>query len=140
MNKTINQLVNLTEVDAGDELPIWDNSASDTKKVSVENLFKYVRNQNILSDYENITIGKTVETATTMQYDGYINIMANSTGTLYVYLNGETLIYYRIAGASYCDLPVTIAVKKGDVIYTNNVTTSASKARFYKLRDYSGRQ
>ena len=38
MNKTINQLTNLAEVKAGDELPIWDNSASDTKKVSVRNL------------------------------------------------------------------------------------------------------
>lgn len=38
MNKTINQLTNLTEISSSDELPIWDNSAGDTKKVSVENL------------------------------------------------------------------------------------------------------
>lgn len=38
MNKTINQLTNLTEISSNDELPIWDNSASDTKKVTVENL------------------------------------------------------------------------------------------------------
>ena len=100
---------------------------------------RYQRDQNELSDYESITIGKTAETANTMEYDGFINIIANSTGTLYVYLNGETLIYYRLSGASYCDLPVMIAVKKGDVLYTNNVTTSASKARWYKKRDYSDR-
>ena len=102
-------------------------------------VYQYQRDQDELSDYESITIGKSAANATTMQYDGFINIIANSTGTLYVYLNGETLIYYRLSGASYCDLPVMIAVKKGDVIYTNNVTTSASKARFYKKRDYSGR-
>lgn len=39
-NKTINQLTNLTEISSSDELPIWDNSAGDTKKVSVENLLK----------------------------------------------------------------------------------------------------
>lgn len=102
-------------------------------------VYQYQRDQDELSDYESITIGKSAANATTMQYDGFINIIANSTSTLYVYLNGETLIYYRLSGASYCDLPVMIAVKKGDVIYTNNVTTSASKARFYKKRDYSGR-
>lgn len=42
MNKTINQLTNLAEVETNDELPIWDNSASDTKKVSVENLGKEI--------------------------------------------------------------------------------------------------
>lgn len=113
---------------------------SENQQENVLNILKsYERDQNELSDYESITIGKTAETANTMEYDGYINIIANSTGTLYVYLNGETLIYYRLSGTSYCDLPVMIAVKKGDVIYTNNVTTSASKARFYKKRDYTGR-
>ena len=42
MNKTINQLTNLAEISSNDELPIWDNSASDTKKVSVENLGKEI--------------------------------------------------------------------------------------------------
>lgn len=42
MNKTINQLTNLTEISSNDELPIWDNSVSDTKKVSVENLGKEI--------------------------------------------------------------------------------------------------
>ena len=42
MNKTINQLTNLTEISSSDELPIWDSSASDTKKVSVENLGKEI--------------------------------------------------------------------------------------------------
>ena len=42
MNKTINQLTNLAEISSSDELPIWDSSASDTKKVSVENLGKEI--------------------------------------------------------------------------------------------------
>lgn len=42
MNKTINQLTNLSEISSNNELPIWDNSASDTKKVSVENLGKKI--------------------------------------------------------------------------------------------------
>ena len=125
--------------DAEQDLPNLDEGQFIATEEGDNAVALYVKNQNILSDYESITIGKTAETATTMQYDGYINIIANSAGTLNVYLNGETLIYYRISGASYCDLPVMIAVKKGDVIYTNNVTTSASKARFYKLRDYTGR-
>lgn len=49
MNKTINQLTNLAEVSTSDELPIWDNSASDTKKVSVINLLK------LFNTWEDVT-------------------------------------------------------------------------------------
>lgn len=56
MNKTINQLTNLTEISTSDELPIWDNSAGDTKKVSVENLGEVIiKNFNTYSTIEKFT-------------------------------------------------------------------------------------
>lgn len=56
MNKTINQLTNLAEVSSSDELPIWDNSAGDTKKVSVENLGKeIIKEFNTYSTTERFT-------------------------------------------------------------------------------------
>lgn len=56
MNKTINQLTNLSEVSTSDELPIWDNSAGDTKKVSVENLGEVIiKNFNTYSTTEKFT-------------------------------------------------------------------------------------
>ena len=56
MNKTINQLTNLTEISSNNELPIWDNSAGDTKKVSVENLGEeIIKEFNTYSTTEHFT-------------------------------------------------------------------------------------
>lgn len=56
MNKTINQLTNLAEISSNDELPIWDNSAGDTKKVSIENLGKeIIKEFNTYSTTEHFT-------------------------------------------------------------------------------------
>lgn len=43
-NQTIHELTNLSEISTNDELPIWDNSAGATKKVSVEELSLAVNN------------------------------------------------------------------------------------------------
>ena len=55
-NKTINQLISLSEISSNDELPIWDSSAGDTKKVSVENLGKeIIKEFNTYSTTEHFT-------------------------------------------------------------------------------------
>ena len=44
MNRTINQLDELTTIANGDEIPVWDNTAQKTKKASKQNFLKEIIN------------------------------------------------------------------------------------------------
>jgi hypothetical protein len=57
-NQTIHELTNLSEISTNDELPIWDNSAGTTKKVSVEELSLAVNNTVNSYSTEEVNTGK----------------------------------------------------------------------------------
>jgi hypothetical protein len=109
-----------------------------------ENVKYYIRNQNILSDWENITVPAGGYTA---PYDGFIaaatgaftgsgnlgcikvnNMSCNSWGIV----PGGTSISANMLSSG-------ALVKKGDVVTIVGGSSLTVKARFYKLRDYSGR-
>ena len=105
---------------------------------------QYISDQNELSDYESITLSST---ATTMPYDGYLEVTWNMTG-------GENTGFDRaiyISGAAAAEtvgrLPDSVtriivlsaAFKKGDLVTINNEQTSTVRVRYYKKRDYSMR-
>lgn len=116
------------------------------KQVSVPfDVAEYIRNQNVLSDYESITLPATAATAMTMPYDG-VYILANY-GVSFVhdiYLNGNKISVgitgNETTGASTSS---TILFKKGDTMYRSLSSYAQSSlsehVAYYKLRDYTGR-
>ena len=115
------------------------------KQVAVPfDMAEYIRNQNILSDYEDITLPTTATTAITMPYDG-VYILANY-GVInihHIYLNGIEISAgttgNNTTGASTSS---TILFKKGDTMYRSHTYTDSTfveHVAYYKLRDYSGR-
>lgn len=105
---------------------------------------EYIRNQNILSDYEDITLPTTAATAITMPYDG-VYILANYgvSDIHHIYLNGIE-ISAGITGNSTTGASTssTILFKKGDTMYRLNTYTDSTfveHVAYYKLRDYTGR-
>jgi hypothetical protein len=125
--------------------PVVLSSTDYTIYADGKNNEEYIRNQNILSDLEPITISKNSASPTIIEYDGTIyfsgTIRSDSTGSDYAYyiLNGiQKTLYYSAEwegfGCASCD------VKKGDTIYLNNGWyVQSNHARWYKLRDYTGR-
>jgi len=116
------------------------------KQVSVPfDVAEYIRNQNVLSDYESITLPTTAATAMTMPYDG-VYILANY-GVSFVhdiYLNGNK-ISVGITGneSTGASTSSTILFKKGDTMYRSLSSYAQSSlsehVAYYKLRDYTGR-
>ena len=101
---------------------------------------RYIQNQNLLSASEGITISTNASAPTRMEYDGYVTVsdMHASTPTL-LYING-----YCVAcatGNTSEEIGVTAFVAKGDTVYISQRSSSDRyiQARFYKLRDYTGR-
>ena len=115
------------------------------KQVAVPfDMAEYIRNQNILSDYEDITLPTTATTAITMPYDG-VYILANYgvSNIHHIYLNGIE-ISAGITGNSTTGASTssTILFKKGDTMYRLNTYTDSTfveHVAYYKLRDYTGR-
>lgn len=107
-------------------------SESDIEVVTPE----YIRNQNILSDWEDITISTSSSSPTVMPYDGFIYL---STGyTVNLYINNALFLISKHSdtqGASAC----MVAVRKGDKVYINGDKVPLSRVAYYKLRDYTGR-
>lgn len=99
---------------------------------------QHIRNQNILSDYEDITISTDSANPTVMQYDGFIYVstryLANlNINTAYLPISDHV----DISGGGAC----MVAVRKGDRVYIDISTsnTLTEKVAYYKLRDYTGR-
>jgi hypothetical protein len=87
---------------------------------------EYIKNQNVLSDYE------TASSSFTAEYDGFFEgrEVGGQTATVLT-INGNPL-------GTYGNYPsyISIAIKKGDVISSN---LTGCKVAYYKLRDYTGR-
>ena len=102
----------------------------------------YIRKQNDLSDWEEITKG-TSSTPYEVPYDGEIAIGAyysswgNCSGDIYI--NGTLYSHCK----SDIGFNKVIPVSKGDMIYVTGDFLSGDynyfKARYYKDRDYTGR-
>jgi hypothetical protein len=96
----------------------------------------YIRDQNVLSDYEEIIIpagGLIVD------YDGYVTIRTAASGTgsaaVDFYINSQRLQVSRYSGSwNSASYPLC----KGDKIIQNS-GVGQYVFRFYKLRDYTGR-
>ncbi len=90
---------------------------------------RYIRNQNVLSDYE------TASSSFTAEYDGFISANVAGTGaSVNIQINGVTIA--NNSNANYGSNGVSALFKKGDVVSTN---ASSPKVAYYKLRDYTGR-
>ena len=94
----------------------------------IDQMKEYIRNQNVLSDWEDITLSMT---PTEMRYDGFLNILASASTSLWV--NDVQLV--STPSSDYYTRELVF--KKGDSIkqqYSEKI-----KVAYYKLRDYSDR-
>ena len=98
---------------------------------------EYIRNQNILSDIENVTISTDINNPTIMDYDGVI-ISSGQNDVFYFYINSTPVAYIEWGNYSNVNQATTIFVKKDDRVCITKGNTYVT-ARWYKLRDYSGR-
>ena len=104
------------------------------KQVAVPfNVAEYVRNQNVLSEYEIINLSSAV----TAQYDGYLAVKAVG-GAKEIYINGSS-VATAAPSSSSMDASGSVAFRKGDVLSVSSYYANSCKACYYKLRDYSGR-
>ena len=95
-----------------------------------------LQNENILSDFEDITISGNPPAPTRMKYDGYVTVIENGVESgVQLYING-----IQIARATR-HYAVTVFVAKNDDLYLKDSSSNGTVAyaRFYKLRDYSNR-
>lgn len=114
-------------------------------------LYTYLGNSNVLpaqfdhsklSEWENITIPTTAETAITMEYDGFIYVDAYGEGAgvgcwMYVYVNG---LRFRsrvdTSNNNYNAPSLMVPVKKGDVVYCNGQHIENQRVAYYKQNLY----
>jgi hypothetical protein len=104
-----------------------------------------INKDNLLSEWEDITLPSTAATAITMDYDGFIYVDAYADGSqvgawVNLYVNGK-LFRNRVDVSTYnISAPsVTVPVKKGDVVYLQGQNMKTKRAAFYKQRYYGGR-
>jgi len=111
------------------------------KQVSVPfDVAEYIRKQNVLSDYEDITFSNNQYTAL---YDGILvtNIGADADTDQKIYINGFQVVQAFVGGSSSRE-SISLNIKKGDVISWSTSysgTLMIGKVAYYKLRDYTGR-
>lgn len=104
----------------------------------------YMRDQNELSDCEEIELSRDSANPTIMEYDGFLTpvlIPTNSvTNNSNFYVNGENVSFSSINSTAYT---TSFPVKKGDEVYYTTINANLYKgtthAYWYKKRDYSDR-
>jgi len=116
--------------------------------VVADSVKAYIRNQNLLSDWESITIPVGAENAIIMNYDGFFagffNAASNSLNVQYFLVDQNGVeggdggyVVHKQSSAG-----VTLPFKKGDKIYkriSSQNGTFIETVRYYKQRDYTGR-
>ena len=91
----------------------------------------YVRNQNVLSDIEAVTL------PTIVPYDGELIVVASNGGYVTFSINGSQ---YTVGSLTGLTSTSGLLIKKGDNLQLQAlVGTAGFTARYYKLRDYSDR-
>lgn len=107
-------------------------SESDIEVVTPE----YIRNQNILSDWEDITISTSASSRTVMPYDGFIYLSTGHTAVLHINTTPFWISNHsNVSGNGAC----MVAFRKGDKVYIDIDKDPNEKVAYYKLRDYTGR-
>ena len=112
-------------------------------KFDIDEMKNYIRKQNVLSDWESITISTNSNNPTVFDKDGFLLIADVKDNK--VHINNEFEVWLgrsQPSGVYNVSNSVTIPVKIGDQIYINTALSSSegtSKIAYYKLRDYSDR-
>ena len=123
-----------------------DIAANQTEIATIKrNLFdtyatqRYVQNQNLLYDFEDIRISPNSSAPTRMEYDGYVTVIDNSSAQgVRLYINGVCVGCAEKNQATTNS--VTVFVAKNDDLFRSYASSDyVAKARFYKLRDYTNR-
>ena len=127
---------NTTEVKA-----VGVNYIIKAKQVAVPfDVAEYIRNQNVLSDWEDPIFDGNSFTA---QYDGILNVWLSSDVGVNAtaYINSVPII--RLFPNAGVDSGTQLPIKKGDVLTfsfsSGGIANMFKKVAYYKLRDYSGR-
>ena len=96
---------------------------------------QYIRNQNVLSDWENFAMTTTNQE---LQYDGVWVGEGSTGGGTNIYINDVVVTGGQYGSSGYGD-GLCVPFRKGDNIRYSPDSPSVSKIAYYKLRDYSGR-
>lgn len=149
-DRRIDQLTEAEDISDDDLFVIWKENISQTRSIKMQTMGlatkEYVRNQNILSDWETITLSTNSNNPTIMQYDGELIITGNPTSSstqTYLFLIQSNI--GAVSGSQTTDgtvVCVSKTIKKGDALHLEGTNYGAitARARYYKLRDYSNRQ
>ena len=100
---------------------------------------RYIQDQNLLSDFEDIVISPSSSAPTRMEYDGYVTVIDNTSALgVRLYINGVCVACAEENKAT--TTTVTVFVAKNDDLFLSYASSDrVTKARFYKLRDYTNR-
>lgn len=102
------------------------------KQVAVPfDVAEYIRNQNVLSGIEVVTLPMTAP------YDGELIAVGSNGGYVTFSINGSQYTVGSSTGMTYTS---GLSIKKGDVLTLESlIGTAGFTTRYYKLRDYTGR-
>ena len=102
------------------------------KQVAVPfDVAEYIRNQNVLSDIETVTLPMTAP------YDGELVAVGSNGGYVTFSINGAQYTVGSVTGMTNTS---GFSIKKGDNLQLSAlIGTAEFTARYYKLRDYTGR-
>ena len=124
---------------------VGESETYDIETKITETVAKYIENQNLLSEFEDVTLSPSSATATEMEYDGFLIVNHQATaigGTVYasVFING---VQFSASWSTTQNVIITTRdtypIKKGDKVYVTGMTSTTGKCRFFKQRDYSNR-
>lgn len=111
------------------------------KQVAVPfDVAEYIRNQNILSEWEEPIFDGASFTA---QYDGILNVWLSSDVTVNATLYINSVQIARLYPNAGVDSGAQLPIKKGDILTfslsSGGIANMYKKVAYYKLRDYTGR-
>ena len=127
---------NTTEVKA-----VGVNYIIKAKQVAVPfDVAEYIRNQNILSEWEEPIFDGASFTA---QYDGILNVWLSSDVAVNATLYINSVQIARLYPNAGVDSGTQLPIKKGDIftfsLISGGIANMYNKVAYYKLRDYTGR-
>ena len=111
----------------------------------IDQMKEYIRNQNVLSDWEDITLSTDSNNPTLIDKDGFLMFSCGKGegqggGQYFINVNGINFTYVFCSDGVRAGGTCTIPLKKGDLVYSPNFRyVSICKVAYYKLRDYSDR-
>lgn len=145
-----NKLKVYDDYDSIDTTELVDGEIVSTKETAGNgsNVYDYINEmltkENLLSEWEAITIPTSAETAMTMMYDGYITCVASRDTSIYMYVDGHIEAVSIARTSEYAQPSINaFPFKKGQSIYVRtengSLDTNYSRVAYYKQRYYGGR-